>query len=347
MKDASSAKDTQQLLRVTIGISGWLTNPEDVVVPWRCLDTQASQIYALRWETNALLDLGVSLKKILESYAWSYLKLELLKRALLPMLYSALWPVMLLRVATVVDNPYSIARRRSRKAGLVLADALMNNVQGRRPVNLIGYGLGARVIYFCLMELSRRGGYGKVQDVYILGAPVPSAAIGQWKEICAVAAGRVVNGYSGNDWILGVLERGTSFKAGIAGIQEVKVNGLENVNLGKGEEGERLVEGHLRYAEVMGLVLKECGGGGLGELDMGELGVEERVLERLRRAEAEKVQEVKGMDEQEEERQIEGFVLEEERRLEEARRRKEEELEERDKRGRRVLYGYVGSAKRK
>lgn len=41
-------KDGKERLRVTVGISGWLTAPEEVVLPWNCLNNNAD-IYALRW----------------------------------------------------------------------------------------------------------------------------------------------------------------------------------------------------------------------------------------------------------------------------------------------------------
>lgn len=41
-------KDRKERLRVTVGISGWLTAPEEVVLPWNCLNDNAD-IYALRW----------------------------------------------------------------------------------------------------------------------------------------------------------------------------------------------------------------------------------------------------------------------------------------------------------
>ena len=43
-------------LRVTIGISGWLTTKEDIITPWRVLGHQ-SEVFALRWELEALMKL--------------------------------------------------------------------------------------------------------------------------------------------------------------------------------------------------------------------------------------------------------------------------------------------------
>jgi hypothetical protein len=45
---------------------------------------------------------------------------------------------------------------KSRLAGLALADVLADRIAGRRPVSLVGYSMGARVIFFALEELARK-----------------------------------------------------------------------------------------------------------------------------------------------------------------------------------------------
>lgn len=40
-------------LRVTICVSGWLTQKEDIITPWRAFGDQ-SEVFALRWELEAL-----------------------------------------------------------------------------------------------------------------------------------------------------------------------------------------------------------------------------------------------------------------------------------------------------
>ncbi|KAF8419450.1 hypothetical protein EV426DRAFT_567573 [Tirmania nivea] len=280
----NNAEPDKKLL-VTIGISGWLTKPEDITLPWRCLSPRSSSLYALRFDPSALLDIGTSLDTLLESYTWRYVQYEIIKRTVLATLYLALWPLVLVDAARVIDNPYSVARHRAEKAGRVLADALSNRVQGKRPVNLIGFGLGARVVYYAMRGLAQRGAWGVVQDVYLLGAPVQSGNKSEWAMIRAAASGRVVNGYSGSDWVLGFLERGSTLNMGIAGLQGVGgVWGIENVQLGedKARRKEAIVEGHARYGEVMGLVLRECGLGRLGVLEDEEVVKEGVVLEKLR-----------------------------------------------------------------
>lgn len=307
-----AASEPDKKLLVTIGISGWLTSPEDITRPWRCLSPRSSSLYALRFDPAALLDIGESLDTLLESYGWQYVQYEIVTRTVLATLYLALWPLVLVKAARVIDNPYSVARNRAEKAGRVLADALCNRVQGERPVNLVGFGLGARVVYYAMKELFQRDAFGIVQDVYLLGAPVHSDNKLDWSMLRAMAGGRVVNGYSGSDWVLGFLERGSSLGKGVAGLQEVNVFGVENVNLGGDKAGKQaIVEGHARYGEVMGLILRECGFGGLNELEEEEVTREGVVLEKLREKTRKDMQAVEKEEQEKELRRKEKEVIEE------------------------------------
>ena len=53
-----------------------------------------------------------------------------------------------------IDNSWSVPEGRSDKAGKLLAQTLAQRVQGHRPVTLIGFGLGARVIMVALQVCS-------------------------------------------------------------------------------------------------------------------------------------------------------------------------------------------------
>lgn len=57
--EAQVASDGRRL-RVTIGINGWLNNHNDILKPWLTLG-QDSEVFALRYEMDALLNLGNSL----------------------------------------------------------------------------------------------------------------------------------------------------------------------------------------------------------------------------------------------------------------------------------------------
>ncbi|POR38979.1 Putative membrane protein C6F6.13c [Tolypocladium paradoxum] len=239
-------------LRVTIGINGWLSSEDDIKKPWRVLGPD-TEVFALRYEMKTLLALGTALQDLVQSFAWQAFKSEVIKRTVLATLWAALWPIQVLAAASNVDNPFNRASNRSRKAGQLLADALVNRVQGERPVTLVGYSLGAAAIHACLQSLAERRAFGLVADVVLIGAPAPSAPA-HWRTLRTVVSGRVFNVYSENDMILGFVYRMHSLALGVAGLQAVRgVDGLENVDL-----SER-VSGHLRYPELTGEILKRCG----------------------------------------------------------------------------------------
>ena len=258
-------------LRVTIGVSGWLTQKEDIITPWRAMGRQ-SEVFALRWELEALSKLGSSMESVVKSAAWTVAKKEIIARTIFASLMEALWPIALLKVSKIVDNPFSVAKSRADKAGLVLADALVNKAQGERPVTLIGYSLGARLIYSCLMSLSERRAFGLVESVVVIGTPGPSEA-SVWRALRSVVSGRLINVYSENDYILAFLYRTSAIQLGVAGLQEIPdVKGVENVDVSD------MVSGHLRYQYLVGAILEKIG---FEDIDLDEVAKEEETLALL------------------------------------------------------------------
>ncbi|UKZ75476.1 hypothetical protein TrVFT333_003162 [Trichoderma virens FT-333] len=242
----------QRRLRVTIGINGWLNSEDDIKKPWRILSTD-TEVFALRYEMSVLLSLGTALNDLVRSFAWTAFKAEVIKRTVLATLWAALWPIQVLAVASNVDNPFNRANNRSRKAGQLLADALINKVQGERPVTLMGYSLGATTIHACLQSLAERHAFGLVDTVVIIGTPAPSDPA-HWRAIRPVVSGKIFNVYSENDMVLGFVYRMHSLALGVAGLQPIKgVNGIVNVDLSES------VSGHLRYPSLTGEILRKCG----------------------------------------------------------------------------------------
>lgn len=270
-KQEKEAAEGDRRLRVTIGISGWLTEKEETVTPWRVLG-KGAEVFALRWELEALLNLGNAMQAMVTSAAWGYAKKEIIKRTIFAEMTAALWPLGLLKISRIVDNPFSVAKARAEKAGEVLADALINKAQGERPVTLIGYSLGARVIYTCLLSLARRRAFGLVESVVLIGAATPSDT-NDWRVMRSVVAGRLINVYSENDYVLGFLYRTSSIQLGVAGLQKVEgLPGVENIDV------SNTVSGHLRYRYLVGSILKKTG---FEDIELEEVEKEEEALRAM------------------------------------------------------------------
>lgn len=163
-------------------------------------------------------------------------------------------PIILTKLSYLIDNPWNVSLARANSAGLIMADSLIDRNLGKRPVTLLGYSLGSRVIFSCLKELADKGAYGLIENVYLFGSPVV-ANKDEYLKVRGVISGRFVNGYSSNDWILGYLFRATA--GGImrvAGLAPVEgIPGLENVDVTK------LVNGHMDYRAAMPRLLKHVG----------------------------------------------------------------------------------------
>ena len=178
----------------------------------------------------------------------------------------------LIKISKVIDNPWTVGMVRAEKAGGVLADAILNKFQGERGVTLIGYGLGARVIYACLMQLSEKRVFGAIENAVMLGTPCPTE-IRTWTAMRRVVAGRLVNVHSKNDYLLGFMYRTGSWQYGIAGLEKIQgVHGVENLDVGD------LATDHIRYQHLVNIVLKK-----LNWEDVGNAGVsrDEDALRRL------------------------------------------------------------------
>jgi hypothetical protein len=259
-------------LRVVLGISGWMMNKDDAASPWQCLGEQ-SEVYAVRWELDTLSKLGASFETLVRSAAWSTAKKEVVARTSEPHsrppnryatmanqhgpvfsnLADGRWPASLLKISKIIDNNWNNGMVRADKLGATLADVIMSKAQGERGVSLIGYSLGARAIYACLMCLAEKRAFGLVENAVMIGTPAPSEPMA-WCAMKSVVTGRLVNVYSENDYILGFLYRTSSIEFGLAGLQRVTgVDGIENVDV------TAKVSLHPRYQYLVGSILRHIG----------------------------------------------------------------------------------------
>ena len=270
--DDNEAAKEERRLRVTIGVTGWLTEKEEIVKPWRVLNN-GSEVFALRWELETLMNLGNSINTMLSSAAWGYAQSQVIGQTMFAELMSSvMWPMGLVKVARVVDNPFTLGKTRADKAGEVLADALINKAQGERSVTLIGYSLGARVIYSCLTSLAKRKAFGLIENAIMIGAPTPSDTAG-WRILRTACTGRLINVYSKNDRILAFLYRTSSVQLGIAGLTPIEgLEGVENIDVSE------TVSGHLRYRYLIGKILQRIG---LQNIDKEEIKREEEAFQKM------------------------------------------------------------------
>ncbi|KAI6084510.1 DUF726-domain-containing protein [Hypoxylon rubiginosum] len=242
-------------VNLIITISGWMTSKaDDVRLPFSTIDPIMGDLYSILWEPEMLTSMGDTIN-ILATEALTQGLQQVLGSTILIGLMAALQlPVVLSKLAYLIDNPWAVSLDRAWSAGLILADSLIDRNLGTRPITLVGYSLGSRVIYACLLELARKGAYGLVQNVYIFGSPLVVKKE-EFLKARTVVAGRFVNGYNRTDWILGYLFRltngGIRRIAGLAPVDSIP--GLENIDC------TEFVVGHMEYRTAMPRLLRECG----------------------------------------------------------------------------------------
>ncbi|EPT06031.1 hypothetical protein FOMPIDRAFT_125031 [Fomitopsis schrenkii] len=238
-------------LAVRLCISGWLDSPVDVVAPWTVFD--GDDTFSLQWEVQALRDLSDALSILVKSQSMKYVRRELVKRTVFASLWAALMPTVWLNLVHIIGT----------KAGKVLGKLLAQRVLGNRPITLVGYSLGSLVIFEALQYLASlppAQTYHLIEDVFLFGAPVATDEA-QWAAARRVVAGRLVNGYGANDYVLAILSRVSNVSWTVAGMGPVSVQGVENVDCSE-------VDGHLQWRRMVGHCLSECHAPGIVEYEV-------------------------------------------------------------------------------
>ncbi|KAI0029380.1 hypothetical protein K488DRAFT_56508 [Vararia minispora EC-137] len=261
----------KESLALRLCVTGWLSSREDVVAPWTVFE--GDDTFSLQWEVEALQTLSNALFSLVKEHAIKYLKKEIIQRTVLSSLMSALSPVALLQIGRVIDNPWMNARALALKTGAVLADLLASRAFGTRPITLTGYSLGALVIFEALRLLSQRPPTETahlIQDVFLLGAPV-KPNMRTWAAVRRVVAGRLVNCYGSNDYVLAVLCRASDATWSVAGISPVEVQGVENFEISG-------VDGHLKWRGMIGSALLASGA---TDVNMAEVERQRKIAEKI------------------------------------------------------------------
>jgi hypothetical protein len=209
-----------------------LNDHSQIIWDWEA--TYAGELYTVTWESTFLLKLcRVATTLFLE------LSGQVSRQILIQSLVGAAvaLPSALMTVSGVIDDPYQLISLRSQKAGLELAHCLMTSEE-HRPISLVGFSFGARVIFECLLELARhqliwqdrkavsdrdtdtsrtmkgrrtikdseyivykREPASIVEDVVLIGMPriIENEA---WISCREIVAGRLVNCFNRKDWIV-------------------------------------------------------------------------------------------------------------------------------------------------
>ncbi|KAF9077306.1 hypothetical protein BDP27DRAFT_1413730 [Rhodocollybia butyracea] len=237
-----------------VSVPGFLNGPlDDPRLPFSVLDPVVGDVFSVLWEPEMIRETGSALK-ILTGEVLSQIGQTVLQATVMATLMTALqWPIILTKLGYLIDNPWSNALDRARAAGLVLASVLRERQLGVRPVTLIGFSLGARVIFYALLDLAKTESYGIVQDVFLLGGTI-SVSQTLWEQTRSVVGGRYVNAYARNDWVLNYLFRASSNVNTVAGLRPIQgVQGLENIDV------TDKIAGHMSYRVYMPVILEELG----------------------------------------------------------------------------------------
>ncbi|MCJ1286675.1 hypothetical protein MMC26_006021 [Xylographa opegraphella] len=242
-------------VNLIVTVSGWMNGKvDDVRLPFSTVDPIMGDMYSLLWEPDMLQSMGDTIRILATEALTQGLQQVLASTILTALMASLTLPIVLTKLSYLIDNPWAVSLDRADAAGLILADSLVDRNLGVRPITLVGFSIGSRVIFSCLRELANKGAYGLVQNVYLFGSPI-IAKKEDYIRARTVVSGRFVNGFASNDWILGYLFRATSGGISrIAGLASVEgIPGVENFNL------TEFVNGHMAYRAAIPRLLREVG----------------------------------------------------------------------------------------
>ena len=190
----------------------------------------------LRWETNLQLKLGDSVPKLFRSTGSQVVQNMILPASLAAVNQAVALPLTIIKLTNYIDGVWTLMEKRADIAGKALAMSILEGAcTRRRPVSLIGFSMGARLIFSCLQHLSTllekdSSVADIIEDVVLLGCPVTTErAI--WEGIRPVINGRLINGFSRSDLVLSFLYRIEGLRIFVAGVSQVDSPFVENVDL--------------------------------------------------------------------------------------------------------------------
>jgi hypothetical protein len=241
-----------------IAISGWLPTKDSGPEQWDPILSinPLTELFLLHYEREYLVDLTTAAQSFLKANIISYgASTAAAFTSAAGFAFAAAFPLVAIRATVMIDNPWLQALKKSEQAGRLLAKSVLAQfVGGRRPVTLIGHGMGARVIYFCLLELfylkDEVDVYGIIDNIYFLGGSI-APCVEDWNRIAPLVSGRLVNCFSTNDWFLKILFRLNLSPC--AGANAVDIPGVENIDVSE------IIGSHEEYITKRDEILKVIG----------------------------------------------------------------------------------------
>ncbi|KAF8336265.1 uncharacterized protein EI90DRAFT_3045098 [Cantharellus anzutake] len=235
----------------------------------RLFEESKQDLFVLSHSPDAMLIIGQSLSSWVKSQLVTQAKMEIIKHTALSAVVAAVSLPVSIYIATglIVDNDWIRARDRAQKAAILLAEALHDGIQGKRPVTLIGFSLGALVLFEALLILDSKGvgeggarGVGPLVDTAVLISLPSAPSKKEWRKARSQIGRRMVNAYCSNDFVLASVGRlhevlGGANMGSIGGLCSTDtiggVDGVENVDLSS------VIEGHLDISARMALILEQ------------------------------------------------------------------------------------------
>jgi len=125
-----------------------------IVWDWKRLYGSAD-IHTVTWEADMLSSLCHIVENMALEVSSQATKVALQYSVIGAIISAIAIPSALITASKLIDDPYQIVVIRADEAGKELAKCLLQSDE-RRPVTLVGFSFGARVIYSCLRELARQ-----------------------------------------------------------------------------------------------------------------------------------------------------------------------------------------------
>ena len=131
-----------------------LIPPPHLATVWDYSSRYGGEVYSLHWETHMLTKLCLCFRDVALTSAASAGQQALRLMVANTVALAASVPIYVLQAMNSIDETWSVVVSRAEDAGKELARSLMVNNAGHRPVTLVGYSFGARVVFSCLKQLA-------------------------------------------------------------------------------------------------------------------------------------------------------------------------------------------------